>query len=799
MRINRHAVRKVGLCAMLVGMHLTQHSMAACFTPQNAEVVIPPTASRVVRYAAREATNFLSRAFGASVPVVTSPTVGKTGLFLGDSEWSRAAGIDVTSFARDEFAISAAGDRVYVAGRDSASADVDRMLSAGGKGSMHFEQATCMGVYEFLERFAGCRFYFPGELGEIVPRRDAVTVPDGDLRVRPDFTSRYLLAWQGEWFEPKGKKEVQRLYTLNYMRLRFETASVPCCHGSNGFGFLERFGKTHPEYFALLSNGERSTDPDAAHTGQLCWTSGVVEEMYKDVRSYLKGEGPEVRGVINRAGRNKWDGNLSGRYVDIMPQDGFQPCNCPRCRVAIRRGVRNGATELIWGVVSNIASRLTREGLDGIVSMMAYPPYRRVPDFPLPPNVEVMVAESGPWSVNFKEQWTSEITEIRTWAEKLGHPVWIWTYPLKFGETAEKLKGVPQVAPRAYADYFKSVAPWIRGGFAECETDRWFFNYLNYYVFSKVCWNNKVDVEALLKEHHELMFGKGAAAMAELYDVLEKKWICGALGSIRDTSLGPQVKPPTDAELWNRVYPETFIAWMDAQCDKARAAVDEGSLEARRVELVRREFVGHLRAASKAYLNVVREVSALRHSLSADADRPIELIPYAPRSGCRNLRTTVWARRAGDDLEVVFDCEEPDMSHRAAITHEPDDPELWQDDVVEVTINPSGDLENYWHVIVNSEGSWADAFHTVLRRSDRNADAYKSNLGLVSKVEKRADGWKATLRIPWKALGDTAKSFPIEFARERHVNAPTDFNGLYHWSKHARGFHNLDNFGRVSE
>lgn len=139
------------------------------------------------------------------------------------------------------------------------------------------------------------------------------------------------------------------------------------------------------------------------------------------------------------------------------------------------------------------------------------------------------------------------------------------------------------------------------------------------------------------------------------------------------------------------------------------------------------------------------------------------------------------------------------MSHRAAITHEPDDPELWQDDVVEVTINPSGDLENYWHVIVNSEGSWADAFHTVLRRSDRNADAYKSNLGLVSKVEKRADGWKATLRIPWKALGDTAKSFPIEFARERHVNAPTDFNGLYHWSKHARGFHNLDNFGHVSE
>ena len=34
---------------------------------------------------------------------------------------------------------------------------------------MFHEHATLFGVYEFLERFADCRFYFPGELGPSGP------------------------------------------------------------------------------------------------------------------------------------------------------------------------------------------------------------------------------------------------------------------------------------------------------------------------------------------------------------------------------------------------------------------------------------------------------------------------------------------------------------------------------------------------------------------------------------------------------------------------------------------------------
>jgi hypothetical protein len=40
------------------------------FTPSNAEIVIPAKATKVVRFAAKEAKTFLSEVLGADVPIV---------------------------------------------------------------------------------------------------------------------------------------------------------------------------------------------------------------------------------------------------------------------------------------------------------------------------------------------------------------------------------------------------------------------------------------------------------------------------------------------------------------------------------------------------------------------------------------------------------------------------------------------------------------------------------------------------------------------------------------------------------
>jgi hypothetical protein len=157
------------------------------------------------------------------------------------------------------------------------------------------------------------------------------------------------------------------------------------------------------------------------------------------------------------------------------------------------------------------------------------------------------------------------------------------------------MKGAPQVAPRSWAAYYRAVAPHVAGAFAESESDRWIYNYLNYYVFSRLCWNPECDVEAVLAEHHRLMFGAAAVEMAEFFDTLESCW-SKVVANPFDTPLGPGVcKAPTKEELREKIYSPAVLARLDALLRDAAAKVARDSIEARRIALFRREYLEPIR------------------------------------------------------------------------------------------------------------------------------------------------------------------------------------------------------------
>ena len=135
--------------------------------PDNAEVLIAPEACPVVRFAAADLTNHLAKVFGRIVAVVTEPTAGKVQIVVGDSRWTREAGIDVSALPRDAFRLKTQAGWVYVAGRDDPAAALGADLAKGLYPRR--EHATAFGVCEFLERYAGVRFYFPDDYGTIVP------------------------------------------------------------------------------------------------------------------------------------------------------------------------------------------------------------------------------------------------------------------------------------------------------------------------------------------------------------------------------------------------------------------------------------------------------------------------------------------------------------------------------------------------------------------------------------------------------------------------------------------------------
>jgi len=578
------------------------------------EIVVDAQAPKATRIAADELKTLLGGIFGEAVPVVTKPTDGKRAIVLGTNALSRAAGLAPEKLPRDAFRLLAKDGRVYIAGCDATYADPEAHNYLGDEclWQPQFERGTLFGVYEFLERQAGARFYFPGELGTILPRRDVIEVGGLDVTSAPDFTVRRWGYADGPVPEEVlAGTDITTFKRTFFYRLRGETEYKPCCHGQNKLFLSQRFGKAHPEYLRLDANGHRSelapewSDRPPINVGHLCLSSGVWDEIYKDAKSYFSGEDASVRGVHAPDGQEGyvWGRNASeGKFMDVMPQDCYSRCFCEACKRAYGdKKDTNYATELIWSKTAEIARRLKADGLTGRLAMMAYHPYGRVPDFDLPDNIDVMVACSGPWTFRSKGVLQPQVDKISAWAKKLGHKVWIWNYVDKVQCVGTAIPDAPSVSPRVMGQFYQLVKDQIFGAFAESESDRWLYHYLNYYVFAKVAWDNDVDVNALLDEHYRLMFGPAAAEMQAFFEQLEDCWVDGIAGLSEDTPLGPRRVTPGPVQLWTKIYGPDTMAKLDGLLTAAAAKAPAGSLEARRVALFRTHYFEPLRKWPKQF------------------------------------------------------------------------------------------------------------------------------------------------------------------------------------------------------
>ena len=141
----------------------------------------------------------------------------------------------------------------------------------------------------------------------------------------------------------------------------------------------------------------------------------------------------------------------------------------------------------------------------------------------------------------------------------------------------------------------------------------------------------------LLMEHHGEKidgFVKGLrviqpyeepADMAEIYETLEECWAKGVVGNVVETPMGPVVKQPSDAKMWEEIYSPAKLARFDALVKAARAKVAPGSLEAKRIDLVDREFLGGLRARSAEYAKFAAGLKALEITLPVGGEEKISL------------------------------------------------------------------------------------------------------------------------------------------------------------------------------
>ena len=530
---------------------------------RGSEIVLPNNAAYATRLAAEELNFFLKGVLGEALPVVAQRTEGKTAIVLGGGpDWERRhlGGDSLVLPDRDGYVVEATTNVLFIAGNDDevSNADATAALPDEAIWQPCFRRGTLFGVYAFLERFAGVRMYFPGALGTCIPKTERIVVAEGRVEESPAFSVRRFGYADGPVSKellggPVGRDapiaprmNETDFKRLNWYRLRMETYHLRCCHGA----------KTH------------------------CLSPETWDSLYTNACAVIAALPAETP------------------VFDAMPKDGFtwlRHCHCDWCErnIPFSKTDIGFASDLVWRRTAELANRLKMKFPHARVSQMSYIPYVRIPTNEIPENVDVFVARRGPWAEGTAIG-AREKGEVAAWHDKLGRKLSLWNYPDKVDCWNLEMKDIPQLAPRAWASYYRAVAPHVTGAFAESESDRWIYNYLNYYVFSRVCWNPDADAEAILAEHHRLMFGSAAKEMAEFFDTLEQCWM-KVVAKPYDTPLGPGVcEAPTDDELRREIYSPQVLSRLASLVSLASSKVAEGSIEARRIALFRREYLDPL-------------------------------------------------------------------------------------------------------------------------------------------------------------------------------------------------------------
>ena len=772
----------------------------------NFEIVSPRTAAPIARFAAKELAEFTGRIANSKVTVLTAPSGKLPAIIVGDTKAAAAAGIDLKNLDRDGFFIKTHKGNIIIIGNDEKSPRALR--------ETFMQRGTLNGVYEFLERFGGVRFYFPGELGTIVPVKKEWAVPSLDITDRPDSQFRQIyckeltaLNKNKNDYLPESLKKLEVTRKTNLYQ-RLSTLRIPNCHGLAKLGYVERFRKSHPEYFALRGDGSRMdgthiTAPSTKH-GHLCFSSPVKEVVYQDAAAFLQGKPATATGALQPNGKSGWHGAyFSYPFFNIMPNDGMFACQCKVCKAVYAKGPQ-AISDLIWNFKIDIAERLAASKIPGYITVMAYAQYKLIPSRKIPSNMIVHLALTGPWKEMNPAAQNKDMALLKAWHDKLGQKTYLWTYATKCGNA---ISDIPNFTPYAVGSFFKKSAPHSFGTFFESETDHWLFGAMNYYILGKVLWNSNADVNAIMDEHYALMYGKAAAFMKEIYLAWEKHWLKDIMANIRETAIGPQAALPSRYDIWNKIYSPAEMQRIEALFDKAEkaAAADKNALA--RVKFMRKEIWGKVLEGRKEFdkanndrklWTVAMPETTAKITIDGKLNEkewkrstPAHMISRAKKDTPIEVTTQVRMLCDKENFYFAFECEEPETSNLLETKRPFDDMELWRDNLVELFLCPDRKTDIRYQIMLGSNGCVTDIRWVVSKpQMEWNSGVeYKTSIVPGKK-------WIAELRVPRAAFPEfkDKKNFMVNFTRGRMLKGK-NVAPYYVWSPFPK--QTPENFGEL--
>ncbi|MDD5708215.1 MAG: DUF4838 domain-containing protein, partial [Kiritimatiellae bacterium] len=381
-------------------------------------------------------------------------------------------------------------------------------------------------VYDFLERL-GCRWFFPGDTWEIVPKNLNPTIAL-DIKESPSFNTRVIFApgWGGT--DAVSHRKAMLWVTRNRQN------SVLGIHAGHAYqricGELRKEFADHPEYLALV-DGKRGGD-------KFCISN------------------PGLRKLIADYAVDYFVRNPKEHCISLDPSDFGGWCQCNPCKT-----MGSPSTRAIV-LANQAAEALDKHFGNKFVGIDAYYQHAAPPAVKVHPKVVVFVATvygpAGCTTVDLLEGWQAQgaTAGIRDYLS-----VNQWHRDLPGREVACALNHYRKTFPRFYQlncrHYIsESSLNWGPSG-------------LGYYVASRVLWDigaaNRVD--AIVDDFLANCFGPAAVPMGRFYALLNGG------------------HPPLDEGLLARMYRALDEAYRTTSDPGARRRLDDLACYTRYVEL----------------------------------------------------------------------------------------------------------------------------------------------------------------------------------------------------------------------
>jgi hypothetical protein len=791
-----------------------------------AVVVLPPSAPVPVRYAAEELVAHIREMTGTTLEIVDALSEPGPAIVLGDSELIRSAGVEVEAIPRDGYVILTVGDRICVAGRDGRGAKARILGELNGpdaaaaldqhdnrfthQAGWAFERGTLQGVYRLLEEF-GCRWFYPGPAGTVIPRKQSLAAGALEIREQPDWKLRFIWPprWDGMFHDRVRRKD--ELEAMGWTNLAVRKWLLRNRAGSYWLAFNHRpvstrwegrFAESHPEYFALRQNGYRDIPPQTSRLGHLCYTSeDVYRQTLSDIDAFFGRKGTAVVGL------QRW--NPKAAYEDtfsLLPDDSFFGCWTAGCRAKIndRLSYDRRHSRLVWEFVERVARRAQTMYPEATLTCLGYASYTYPPPTveSLPENLLVGLCPihiNRPYNTLDEEGMGKLRDLVAQWRKRTDRPMLFWLHHLYRYFNPDR-PHVPMVLPHHLGRLIRELGEDGEHMFFQQDFDAPALENLNRYLVQRLLYDSSQDVDALIEEYCRGLYGPAAPLVQQFYAELESR--CEAIGR----------NHARIREVWDDHLDQQAVDGWVRTAERV-VELNRGTGREAAARIFRDYVVGSIRLGREHY---VREIQDL---LASDAARilapPVEgdieidgaldepawaAAEDKPLLSNRDGEPISWkttARVAYDEefIYVAFDCTDP----QAAKLPDRGPDRLGNVDSVEVFLDPTRDSEDYYFLQVSPVTGLRIGWH--VRGEDQPIDdAWGRDAQIASQILE--DRWTVEIAIPRAAMlgGDaTAADAPWGANFCRTITSPARREDQYSTTSPAiRGsFHQPDLFARL--